>query len=1123
MKLNFLLLIFVSIFTNFSIMANDYKVEVEAENLQLSDSTEIKSKAFASGGQFVKILTGNPTGSITLALNDVPESGLYKLQVYSFNDGTTQNLNLSINGETATSITLLPSNWAFEDSSKVSYFDVNLNQGDNTITLSTSLSSVLIDKIAVTSHFNVFYFSNDGNDSNDGSYTSPWQTIDKATAVAKTTNSGGLLTPGSKLLFKSGDTFEGEFLVKCSGTSENPIEISSYGSGEFPILSGSGSISGGDYFEAIRVINASHLLFTKLWIKNDRQNNTRYTYGEYNSYGIKVIANKWGGVSSDLTFRDLKFSDIFGVGVPDEFNDYSVTGLRFESEQNEPDLEVSIKDVLIEDCYFTHLGKAGVWAVHKGSEDLNDDTINRNHDFVIRNNTFYKTGGSGVILSKMLNAMVENNDFDHSGHSQASEGRLAGRGSGMWVFKCVNIVGQYNRSISVRGPNDSYGMHIDFGNKNIIYQYNYSEDSEGGFVEVLGDNHNVAYRFNVSVNDGLRDYHGSTIWTSGYVGTDNTPVPSDDVYVYNNTIYLGENQKPDFSIFSEDTYIYNNIFVQTGSGIIGENVDIDIQNNGEFIVSNNLFQGNINTAFSNLDQNKLSGSPLFTNQGAKNIEGYQIQSSSPVIDAGKSFPEPVFPEAGKGIFKNFDITPLKDIYGNEVGVDTYLPNIGADNNYNNKIDPSLVQVEGIQISAQTSPLYIGETLQLSKTITPSNASNQNVTWSSSNDNILTVDQNGLVTAVAEGSAVITVETEQFGKKATTSVNVGEEITVNLLNGDFENGMNNWGSWANASISSNSYYGNSALQLTAAASIKQWVKVKPNTTYTLSAWAKVNDPENDRVVFGVNDEKDKGISNLQIYDTDYTLQQLMFTTSSSTDSVKVFFWRPANGVGNSFVDEIQLNETAHIINTNFNKGILGWNPWGSGTVANVSNQLKLTGYCGANQYIKTKPNTTYEISFVTKVDDPSVKVNFLIAENGGSTYVSKDIYDTSWTNYTLTFTTDASSEDTRIGFWRPNNSTGGAYLDELSIVETSSARFNTSLEEELSFDVFPNPATNQVKISTNTEHTSFLTVYNLIGKIEKTQTFKANTTIDVSRLETGLYIVVIIDSLGNKKSSKLVIK
>jgi len=64
------------------------------------------------------------------------------------------------------------------------------------------------------------------------------------------------------------------------------------------------------------------LLVTNLWVKNDRQDGSRYTYGEYSSYGIKVVANQWGGIISNLTFRDLHISDVFGISIPppSEFN-----------------------------------------------------------------------------------------------------------------------------------------------------------------------------------------------------------------------------------------------------------------------------------------------------------------------------------------------------------------------------------------------------------------------------------------------------------------------------------------------------------------------------------------------------------------------------------------------------------------------------------------------------------------------------------------------------------------------------------------------------------------------------------------------------------------------------------
>ncbi|NQY11726.1 MAG: right-handed parallel beta-helix repeat-containing protein [Flavobacteriales bacterium] len=661
------------------VIAVDLGQKIEAESAALSGTTELVFNTTASGETFVKLLSSAPEGSVQFNVDNIPINGTYKLYAYSFNAGVTQNINLSVNGGTDTIVTLQPSNWAFEGEPRFTLFEVDLLQGSNTISF-TALSGVqvLLDCFKVTENFNAYYFSSAGDDdANDGSITSPWQTLTKANEVAI---KDGLLLGGDKVFFKSGDTFEGNFEIRCSGTVDLPIEITSYDVGDLPIISGSGNIGGGDYFEAIKLINASNIVLSKIWVKNDRQDSTRYSYGSTKSFGILVAANKWGGVVSNLAFRDLKISDVYGVVMPVEFNSLSVTGIRFESDSSEVGTDVNIQDVLIEGCYFTHIGKAGVWSIHKG-KDGGVDSVNRSKNFTIRNNTFYQTGGSGIILSKVNNALVENNDFDHSGYSNVSEPRLVGRGSGMWVFSCRNILAQYNRSLSIRGDGDSYGMHIDFGNKNIIYQYNYSEDSEGGFCEILGDNHNVAYRFNVSVNDGFRDFHGNSIWTSGYVGTGNDPVPSNGVYVYNNTIYLAENLAPDISLFSQNTYIYNNIFKQTGAGVIGENVTIEIQNGGEFIVANNLFEGNISTQFTDYDNSAVFADPSFQTEGALNIEGYKILAGSQAIDAGTAFPEPTFPKAGQGVFKDITLYPIYDLYGNSVDVSNVAPNIGADNSF----------------------------------------------------------------------------------------------------------------------------------------------------------------------------------------------------------------------------------------------------------------------------------------------------------------------------------------------------------------------------------------------------------------------------------------------------------
>ncbi|MDE7087025.1 MAG: Ig-like domain-containing protein, partial [Clostridia bacterium] len=82
-----------------------------------------------------------------------------------------------------------------------------------------------------------------------------------------------------------------------------------------------------------------------------------------------------------------------------------------------------------------------------------------------------------------------------------------------------------------------------------------------------------------------------------------------------------------------------------------------------------------------------------------------------------------------------------------------------------------VSVTGVSLDNNTATMTAGGTKTLTATITPSTANNKNLTWSSDKPNIATVDQNGKVTAVAKGTAIITVTTEDGGHKATCTVTV----------------------------------------------------------------------------------------------------------------------------------------------------------------------------------------------------------------------------------------------------------------------------------------------------------------------------------------------------------------
>lgn len=86
-------------------------------------------------------------------------------------------------------------------------------------------------------------------------------------------------------------------------------------------------------------------------------------------------------------------------------------------------------------------------------------------------------------------------------------------------------------------------------------------------------------------------------------------------------------------------------------------------------------------------------------------------------------------------------------------------------------------VTGVSVAPTSVTLGVGATQQLTPTITPSNATNKNVTYSSSANSIATVNTNGIITAVAAGSATITVTTEDGNKTATCAVTVTAPISV----------------------------------------------------------------------------------------------------------------------------------------------------------------------------------------------------------------------------------------------------------------------------------------------------------------------------------------------------------
>jgi uncharacterized protein YjdB len=82
-----------------------------------------------------------------------------------------------------------------------------------------------------------------------------------------------------------------------------------------------------------------------------------------------------------------------------------------------------------------------------------------------------------------------------------------------------------------------------------------------------------------------------------------------------------------------------------------------------------------------------------------------------------------------------------------------------------------VPVSGVTVSPTSENIGTGGTTQLTAAVSPTNALNKTVSWSSGDPTIATVSTSGLVTGMATGSAIITATTQDGGKTATCSITV----------------------------------------------------------------------------------------------------------------------------------------------------------------------------------------------------------------------------------------------------------------------------------------------------------------------------------------------------------------
>jgi len=486
-----------------------------------------------------------------------------------------------------------------------------------------------------------YYISNTGNDSLAG--TSPqeaWRTIARANAID--------FESGDRILFAGGQIFSGEivFTSEDSGTFNQPVTVTSYGSGRATINSG-GS-------KAINAHNCAGIVITNLnFVGSGREDSA----GDSGIYFY----------TDDATGRKLDFIRIDSI----EVSGYHKAGIEIGAWHAS---NSGFRDVRITKATAHNNGDKGivVWGYFASTHNgWSHEDIYIGHCKAFDNPGIPKKKGhtgNGIIVSGVNGAVIEYCEaYNNGALNSGSEGGPIG----IWAWDANNVIIQYCESHHNKTNNnkDGGGFDLDGGVTNSVMQYNYSHDNAGagyGIYQFNGAREfkNNTVRYNISENDGLVGGYGAIhFWaTNSNGGIQNTKV-------YHNTLYVSENTTgagiADINVGATYIYnseIYNNIIVtaagkravdiphSSGSWDFMGNCYWSYGSNVEIKWDSKIYSG-LNGWRSVTGQEKIDDiavgmetDPKLTDPGngatigdpekLTTLSAYRMQPASPVIDKG---------------------------------------------------------------------------------------------------------------------------------------------------------------------------------------------------------------------------------------------------------------------------------------------------------------------------------------------------------------------------------------------------------------------------------------------------------------------------------------------------------
>lgn len=485
-----------------------------------------------------------------------------------------------------------------------------------------------------------YYFDSvNGSDLNQGiSSEKPFRTLNKINEID--------FNSGDSILLSNGSYFSGNIKL----IDKNDIHISNYNNQEktYPIINSKGHIAG-VYIENSSNISVSNIQVTAngggVIEEYENLSTNKITDKAIMRAGILVNVSKKkifknilidNVIVSNVFFEDLGFKrDPSEVRTSMGTQAYGF-GIRFFNSSQSG----SIEGIIVSNCFIENVGHTGI--------KMTSSIGNRFKNIEVSNNRLLRTGGPSIQFSRVEDLHVYGNEVKFSG--SPDDTRKWGRGSGLWTWGSSNVLIEKNSFMYANGPADSAGVHIDFNCDNVIIQHNLSVGNAGGFIEILGNNYNCSYRYNISVNDGHRIkgqnnafQEGKTFWLSGFIGRGRERNGPFNSYIYNNTIYVKEDIISKIAVdkASNGVLVANNIFHIEGDSefVLGDQYRPD--KGGGNKIKNVFFENNLFLKDSYWPKdvliqplNSLFGNANFKNGGGEKISNYIPLNNKLIKDKG---------------------------------------------------------------------------------------------------------------------------------------------------------------------------------------------------------------------------------------------------------------------------------------------------------------------------------------------------------------------------------------------------------------------------------------------------------------------------------------------------------